>query len=206
MKEKVKIDFPDLNGKISKHYGGYMPEGYWHVVLNVEETNPDKVYKFDTTVWDLCILGPKNTCVEASPKNAPGLGAWFYDKTDFTQYKMTVASFTSEASAQIFKAVLATKQDSYKADISIVKELDFVTKVDSLTKQDSKESTKFLGNQINSYWFDEAGYFTPYNWEQTETQRQAQSLADKNSAKITKLEAELKEARELQKFLKKARY
>lgn len=199
MKEKVKIDFPDLNGKISKHYGGYMPEGYWHVVLNVEETNPDKVYKFDTTVWDLCILGPENTCKKASPKNAPGIGAWFYNDTTFTQYKMQVASFTSETSAKVFRSILEAKQGDYKADISIVPELDFVNKVD----EQLEDKTKILGQHLDYCWFDDI--VKDWNTSQSDHQRQAQSLADKNSAKITKLEAELKEARELQKFLKKSR-
>ena len=182
----------NLDGKVSKHYGGYLPEGYYHVVLNVEAGKKDweSFGNEESGVWELCVLGPANNCIQQSPELAPAIGSHFNPGGFPKSYKLTVVSFKSHASAEIFREILIGKGE-WK-DYQISPELDFVTKKnqeDYITDSFTKFSDSLKKIKVN----------------QTTDQQLVQSLISKNATKITDLEKQLRELRLIQKGLKKQR-
>jgi len=185
-------------------YNGYkvlnaadLDKGKYKLVIAVNGSaghfNNDNI---KNNVWDLCILGPDNTCVEKSLKGFPDIGSTFYDPCFgrvSSDYILTIYEGDFEFCQKMKKVLQATP----KLHQELKEELNDLSQ------------PKIIGTSIDYCWWEEAGEFN--TWpddtpkEQTEDQRIAQKHVDLNKAKIAKLEKELKDLRELQKFLKKQR-
>ena len=164
--------------RIQKWYASQLPEGSYKVVLKVKEINP---VDFDTSVWDFCILNQKNEVMVESTKGHPALGHKFHlGICKKESYIMYVLFCDSLEDAALCRAIYSTEDEKNFVNI-------LIEKVDKTQKLQDSPFLQKPKSQKDIYL------------------SQAQSLAAKNANRITALENELRELRELQVFLKKAR-
>lgn len=178
-------------------YNGYnvlnaadLPKGNYKLVIAVNIKSDWKKTNTLNNVWDLCILGPDNTCVERSLKGSPGIGSSFYYGHKRSDYTLTIYEGDFEFCQKMKKVLQATP----KLHQELKKELNDLFR------------SKITGTSIDYCWWEEFNTWPDDSPKlQTEDQRIAQKHVDLNKVKISKLEKELKDLRELQKFLKKQR-
>lgn len=184
-------------------YNGYkvlnaaeLPKGNYKLVIAVNSKSDWQKTNTLNNVWDLCILGPDNTCVERSLKGSPGIGSTFYDPK-YGEKRSPFALSIYEGDFEFCQNMKKVLQEMPKLHKELKEELNELFR------------SKITGTFFDSCWWEEAGEFNTWHDDtpkiQTEDQRIAQKHVDLNKAKITKLEKELKDLRELQKFLKKQR-
>ena len=197
----------NLSNRYSKHFAGYLPEGYYHVVLKVQYKN-DK----HNPVWDGCILGLDNKVIKSSPEDCPMIGASFGSKGDNKDYG-------GEYEDNYILTVLSTKDKEtairfaeFFNNQSVESKFNFVeVGVKYWVEHDNSDFTLgVLNTKLNSKYeavdfaiFDESK--EEKKSTQTNIQKAAQSLIAKNAVKIKELEDELKSLRIVQQYLKKQR-
>jgi len=201
------------DGSVNWFYGEDVPAGFYWVVLDVKEkynSNPSD-YSIDPNwfvqAWQGAILTTGSTVKKSSLKGCPAIGSSFVS-TDCerpNQYKLKLKCFYSFEEAEKFVA-------SGKADAGWEADYDWAGMSWNLTPFKFVQEKKIQGIALDKIWFNEAYKINPKSWdfkvrtshfnEPTENQRIAQRQVDLNSARITKLEKELKDLRELQKLLK----
>ncbi len=158
--------------------------------------------------WRGAILGKESEVIKPSPKGTPKKGGSFtsYDGWTKNMYSLTVKCFETLEEAEEY-----VKNGNFSETLMYdwtwrpepYSSIDFVKKSKKI-HDDRFDAVRYYFNPLQSgkSWFDEFPKFNPPSPEQTEQQRIAQRQVDLNSAKITKLEKELKDLRELQKLLK----
>lgn len=194
----------NLTNKYSKRFAGYLPEGYYHVVLKVQCEN----YENDehNPVWDGCILGLDNKVIKPSPEGCPLIGSCFWNEgsSSYNYYKLTVYSTKDEESAIRFAEFFNNQSVESKFNFVEVGVKYWIEHDDSdftLGILNTKLNSKYEG--IDFAIFDEPKEEKKSN--QTNIQKAAQSLIAKNAVKIKELEDELKSLRIVQQYLKKQR-
>ena len=199
-------------GLVHKFFGEQVPDGFFWVLLKAEQNNTWTRYAsapndhWFSEQWQGTILGDKTQVIEPSPKGTPARSAKFtcYDNSIKNMYKLTLKCFETLEEAKDF-----VKKGDFSEKVmynwswipDVPSSVDFV-----------KKPKKIQGIAFDKVWFNEANKIdlksfdfkvrTSHFNEPTENQRIAQRQVDLNSAKITKLEKELKDLRELQKLLK----
>ena len=199
-------------GLVHKFFGEQVPDGFYWVLLKAEQNNTWTRYAsapndhWFSEQWQGTIVGDKTQVIEPSPKGTPSRSAKFtcHDGSIKNMYKLTLKCFETleEAKEFVKKGDFSEKVMYNWSWIPVsVNSVDFV-----------KKPKKTQGTTFDNVWFNESSKInlnsfgfkvrTSHFNEPTEEQRIAQRQVDLNSAKITKLEKELKDLRELQKLLK----
>lgn len=199
-------------GLVHKFFGEQVPDGFYWVLLKAERNNTWNRYASAATdewlseQWQGTIVGDKTQVIEPSPKGTPSRPSKFicYDGSIKNMYKLTLKCFeTLEEAKEFVKKGDFSEKVKYNWSWipDVPSSVDFV-----------KKPKKIQGIAFDSIWFNESNKIdlksfdfkvrTSHFNEPTEEQRIAQRQVDLNAAKITKLEKELKDLRELQKLLK----
>ena len=200
------------DGTVSWFYGEQVPAGFYWVVLDVIATierKPPLDGKWFAAQWQGAILTAGSVVKKSSPKFAPQVGASFVQQENPRAYKLKLKCFYSFEEAEKFAESCqadAGWEANYDWSWMDTTKLFHVNFIQEKKKQDDIEYTfSYRGGGksfFNNVWFDESTPDDSYQQEQTEQQRIAQRQVDLNKAKISKLEKELKDLRELQKLLK----
>lgn len=198
-KEIIEIE----DGNISCFYGEQVPAGFYWVVLDVIATSerlPPLDDKWFAAQWQGAILTAGSVVKKSSPKFAPQVGSSFVQRETPYHYELQLKCFYKLEDAEKFVA-------DGKADAGFESDYDwrFLVKepyYKNTKVQFTKTLDKIQGNKHDVIWVNETWIDDFYQREQTERQRIAQRQVDLNKAKISKLEKELKDLRELQKLLK----
>lgn len=190
-------------GFVHKFFGEQVPDGFYWVLVDAEY-NKDEPIGFAETPdswfvdqWRGAILGKESEVIKPSPKGTPQKGGSFTSCDGKTKnlYSLTLKCFeTLEEAEKFVKIGQYTKYPKYDWTwrSTSTENVDFV-----------KKTQKIRGIKADLLWFDESwNTFNPPTEEEIEKKRITQRQVDLNSAKITKLEKELKDLRELQKLLK----
>ena len=188
-KEEIVIE----DGTVSWFYGEQVPSGFYWVVLDVIATlerKPPLDDKWLAAQWQGAILTAGSVVKKSSPKFAPQVGASFVQQENPRAYKLKLKCFYSFEEAEKFA-------ESGQADAGWVAEYDW-----AWMHAAELSNVKFVQEKKDDIWIHECFPDDSYPQEQTEQQRIAQRQVDLNKAKISKLEKELKDLRELQKLLK----
>ena len=190
-------------GLVHKFFGEQIPDGFFWVLLKAEQNSTWTRYANAPTdgwfseQWQGAILGDRTQVIEPSPKGTPARCAKFTcnDNSIKNMYNLTL---------KCFETLEEAKQFVKKGDFSEKPMYDWTWNPDSTTSVDFvKKPQKIQGIKYDKFWFDESWAYVFQDFaKQTENQRIAQRQVDLNSAKITELEKELKNLRELQKLLK----
>ena len=209
-KEIIEIE----DGNISCFYGEQVPSGFYWVVLDVmESTERATDIHYLTNRWQGAILVGGSAVYKQSPQRSPLVGSSFVVNGDPYHYELQLKCFYKLEDAEKFVS-------EGKADAGFESDYDwrFIVKepyYKNIKVQFTKTSDEIQGNNQDLVWLlDKIQGMNhdlvwmnewsddSYQREQTEEQRIAQRQVDLNSARITKLEKELKNLRELQKLLK----
>ena len=201
-------------GLVHKFFGEQVPDGFFWVLLKAEQNNTWTRYAsapndhWFSEQWQGTILGDKTQVIEPSPKGTPARSAKFtcYDDSIKNMYKLTLKCFETleEAKEFVKKGDFSEKvKYNWSWNLDVPSSVDFV-KRPKKTHDDRLDAVRYYFNPLQSgkSWLDKFPKFNPPSPEQTENQRIAQRQVDLNAARITKLEKELKDLRELQKLLK----
>ena len=181
------------DGSVHWFYGEQVPAGFYWVVLDVIATierKPPLDGKWFAAQWQGAILTAGSVVKKSSPKFAPQVGASFVQQENPRAYKLKLKCFYSFEEAEKFA-------ESGKADAGWVTDYDWAWLATT-----ELFHVKFVQEKKDDIWIHECFPDDSYPQEQTEQQRIAQRQVDLNKAKISKLEKELKDLRELQKLLK----
>lgn len=171
-------EYSGAGERIQKWYASQLPEGQYKLILKVKDITDSS---FDTSVWDCCILNQKNEAIVESTKGHPALGQKFHCEINKKEHYIMYVIFHDS----LEDAVRCREIYSLEDEKSFVRLL--IEKVDNTQTLEVSPFLQKPKSQKEIYY------------------QQAQSLAAKNANRITELEKELKELRELQVFLKKAR-
>ena len=197
-------------GYVHKFFGEQVPDGFYWVLVDAKY-NANEPTGFAGTPdswfvdqWRGAILGKESEVIKPSPKGTPVKGGSFtsYDGSPKNMYSLTLKCFeTLEEAEEFVKIGQYEKYPKYDWTWreSSTENIDFV-----------KKTQKIRGIKADRLWFDESEKIASMSWntfnppteEEIEKKRITQRQVDLNSAKITKLEKELKDLRELQKLLK----
>jgi hypothetical protein len=199
-------------GLVHKFFGEQVPDGFFWVLLKAQQNSTWTRYanaptdEWFSEQWQGTILGDKTQVIEPSPKGTPARSAKFicYDGSIKNKYKLTLKCFETLEEAKEFVK---------KGDFSEKVKYNWSWNPDGTSGVAFvKKSKKTQGVTFDSTWYNETNKVniksfdfkvrTNHFNEPTEEQRIAQRQVDLNSARITKLEKELKDLRELQKLLK----
>lgn len=200
-------------GLVHKFFGEQVPDGFFWVLLDAKYNKQGESIGFAGTPdswfveqWQGCILGGKSAVIKPSPRGVPAVDSSFigYSEDSKNLYTLTLKCFeTLEEAKEFVKKGDFSEKVMYNWSWSPngTSSVDFV-----------KKPKKTQGTTFDNVWFNESSKInlnsfgfkvrTSHFNEPTENQRIAQRQVDLNSAKITKLEKELKDLRELQKLLK----
>lgn len=197
-KEKV-----EPAGQVHKFFGEQVPDGFFWVLLDAKYNKQGQSIGFEGTPdswfverWKGAILGGESVVIKPSPSGVPAFDSTFNDYLgNKNLYTLTLKCFETLKEATEFVK---------KGDFSEKPMYDWTYRPDSVTSVDFvKKPQKIQCIKYDKFWFDESWTYVFQDFaKQTENQRIAQRQVDLNSAKITKLEKELKNLRELQKLLK----
>lgn len=184
------MEFKDVYGT---YWAEDLPEGKYHVVLEVKYVDSFKEKEVTGDMWKGCILGPNNNCIVKSKENCPGIGNAFHSFGSRSRtYRMTIASFDSFEDVKEVKEFIDDKTLSdmviHGAKYWIDKFGSDYTKNESFSNENAVQP-KEIPKKVN----------------QTTDQQVVQSLISKNATKIRDLEQQLRELRLIQKGLKKQR-
>ena len=165
---------------MKKYYASQLPKDCYKIVFKVKQIN---LKNQDNLAWKFCILGYNNECVVQSPDGFPGWGTKFFDPeySKHEKYIMYVVICESLEEAERIRLNYIERTDNF---------LDLIEK--KIDQTQVLEPSPYL--EVKKH-----------KSKQDIKLEQAQSLAAKNANRITVLENELRELRELQVFLKKAR-
>ena len=165
---------------MKKYYASQLPKDCYKIVFKVKQIN---LKNQDNLAWKFCILGYNNECVVQSPDGFPGWGTKFFDHeySKHENYIMYVVICESLEEAERLRLNYIERTDNF-LDL-IEKKIDQTQVLEPSPYLEVKKPKSKKGIKLE----------------------QAQSLAAKNANRITALENELRELRELQVFLKKAR-
>lgn len=199
-------------GLVHKFFGEQVPDGFFWVLLKAQQNSNWASYANAPTdvwpqrQWQGAILGDKTQVIEPSPKGTPARSAKFtcHDNSIKNLYTLTLKCFETLEEAKEFVK---------KGNFSEKPMYDWTWNPDSVNSVAFvKKPKKTQGITFDSIWYNETNKVninsfdfkvrTSHFNDPTEEQRIAQRQVDLNSAKITKLEKELKDLRELQKLLK----
>lgn len=187
-KEEIVIE----DGTVNWFYGEQVPAGFYWVVLDVTATL-EREFPLDdkwfTAQWQGAILTAGSVVKKSSPKFAPQVGSCFVQRATPGAYKLKLKCFYSLEEAEKFV-------ESGQADAGWTADYSW-----TWMPMPRLSNTKFVREKKSDVWVNEWPDDS-YQQEQTSQQRIAQRQVDLNAAKITKLEKELKDLRELQKLLK----
>ena len=197
-------------GFVHKFFGEQVPDGFYWVLLDAKY-NGNEPRGFAGTPdswfvdgWRGAILGEESEVIKPSPKGSPVKGGSFtsYDGSPKNMYSLTLKCFeTLEEAEEYVKIGQYTEYPMY----------DWTWKPDSTAGFDFVKKPKTVTfKRGDQWWFNEPSNISLTSWnnfnppteEELEKKRITQRQVDLNSAKITKLEKELKDLRELQKLLK----
>ncbi len=190
-------------GFVHKFFGEQVPEGFYWVLVDAKYNGnqpPDWAATPESWFvdqWCGAILGEESEVIKPSPKGTPVKGGSFtsYDGSPKNMYSLTLKCFETLEEAEEYVKI---------GDFSERLLYDWTWHPDALVSVDFvKKTQKIRGINADRLWFDESwNMFNPPTEEEIEKKRITQRQVDLNSAKITKLEKELKDLRELQKLLK----
>ena len=200
MTQKVKFE---PAGFVHKFFGEQVPEGFYWVLVDAKyngnqppgwAATPESWF---VDQWCGAILGEESEVIKPSPKGTPVKGGSFtsYDGRTKNMYSLTLKCFETLEEAEEYVKI---------GDFSETLMYDWTWRSTSTENVDFvKKTQKIQGIKADLLWFDESwNTFNPPTEEEIEKKRITQRQVDLNSAKITKLEKELKDLRELQKLLK----
>ncbi len=207
MTQKVKAE---PAGFVHKFFGEQIPDGFYWVLVDAKYNGsvprgfagaPDSWF---VDQWRGAILGKESEVIKPSPKGTPKKGGSFtsYDGKIKNLYSLTLKCFETLEEAEEYVKI---------GDFSETLMYDWTWHPDSHSSVDFVNTTKKIkGIKLDHWWIDESekialtswNTFNPPTEEEIEKKRITQRQVDLNSAKITKLEKELKDLRELQKLLK----
>lgn len=191
-------------GFVHKFFGEQVPDGFYWVLVDAEY-NKDEPIGFPgvpdswfVDQWRGAILGKESEVIKPSPKGAPTQGGSFtsYDGRTKNLYSLTLKCFETLEEAEKYVKI---------GDFSETLMYDWTWNPDSVVSVDFVNTTKKIkGIKLDHWWIALTSWdtFNPPTEEEIEKKRITQRQVDLNSAKITKLEKELKDLRELQKLLK----
>lgn len=201
-------------GFVHKFFGEQVPDGFYWVLVDAKYNGnqpPDWAATPESWFvdqWCGAILGEESEVIKPSPKGTPVKGGSFtsYDGSPKNMYSLTLKCFETLEEAEKYVKIgdfSETLMYDWTWRSTSTENVDFVKKPKKI-HDDRFDAVRYYFNPLQSgkSWFDEFPKFNPPSPEQTEQQRIAQRQVDLNSAKITKLEKELKNLRELQKLLK----
>lgn len=165
---------------MKKYYASQLPKDCYKIVFKVKQITFNNQ---ENPAWKFCILGYDNECVVQSPDGFPGWGTKFFDHeySKHENYIMYVVICESLEEAERLRLNYIERNDDF---LSLIEK-----KIDEAQVLEPSPYLKVKKTK---------------NQKDTNLS-QAQSLAAKNANRITVLENELRELRELQVFLKKAR-
>lgn len=204
-KEKV-----EPAGFVHKFFGEQVPDGFYWVLVDAKY-NKDEPIGFAGTPdswfvdqWRGAILGKESEVIKPSPKGTPQQGCSFTSCDGRTKnlYSLTLKCFETLEEAEKYVKI---------GDFSERVMYSWTWRPDPHSSVDFVNKTKKIkGIKLDHWWIDEASKISLTSWsnfnppteEEIEKKRITQRQVDLNSAKITKLEKELKDLRELQKLLK----
>ena len=194
------------DGSVHWFYGEQVPEGFYWVLLDVVEKRSSIRTEIASFVsqWKGAILVEGSDVYKRSPKGAPAVGSCFAMRSDPYHFGLALMCFYNLEDAEKFVASNELNSEHHaNYDWRFLTEDYYKDREVSYVKEEPK---KIQGIEYDRIWFDEqCNYFSipvTQTKEQTEQQRIAQRQVDFNKAKITKLEKELKDLRQLQKLLK----
>ena len=197
-------------GFVHKFFGEQIPGGFYWVLVDAKY-NGDGVTGYAGTPdswfvdqWRGAILGKESEVIKPSPKGTPQKGCSFtsYDGKTKNMYSLTLKCFETLEEAEKYVKI---------GDFSERLMYDWTLSPTSHSSIDFVNTTKKIkGIKFDYCWIDESDEIASMSWdtfnppteEEIEKKRITQRQVDLNSAKITKLEKELKDLRELQKLLK----
>lgn len=196
-------------GLVHKFFGEQVPDGFFWVLLDAKYHGVGAIGFAETPnswfveQWKGCILGGESVVIKPSLMGVPAIGGSFTDCLGTKNlYTLTLKCFeTLEEATEFVKKGDFSEKPHYDWSSTSTDYIDFV-----------KKPKKTQGITFDSIWYNETNKVniksfdfkvrTSHFNEPTKQQRIAQRQVDLNSAKITKLEKELKDLRELQKLLK----
>ena len=201
-------------GFVHKFFGEQVPDGFYWVLVDAKYNGNESIGFAGTPdswfvdQWRGAILGKESEVIKPSPKGTPQKGGSFTSCGGKTKnmYSLTLKCFETLGEAEKYVKIgdfSETLMYDWTWHPDPQSSVDFVNKTKKI-HDDRFDAVRYYFNPLQSgkSWFDEFPKFNPPSPEQTEQQRIAQRQVDLNSAKITKLEKELKDLRELQKLLK----
>lgn len=194
-------------GFVHKFFGEQIPGGFYWVLVDVEYNKDEPIVLADipdswfVDQWRGAILRKESEVIKPSPKGAPKQGGSFTSYGGWTKnmYSLTLKCFeTLEEAEEYVKIGDFSETPMYDWRSTSTENIDFVKK------------SKTVTFKPRAWGFDESEKITLTSWntfnppteEEIEKKRITQRQVDLNSDKITKLEKELKDLRELQKLLK----
>ena len=197
-------------GFVHKFFGEQIPGGFYWVLVDAKYNGnqpPDWAATPESWFvdqWCGAILGEESEVIKPSPKGTPVKGGSFtsYDGSPKNMYSLTLKCFETLEEAEKYVKI---------GDFSERLMYDWTWHPDPHSTIDFVNTTKKIkGIKLDHCWIDEASKISLTSWnnfnppteEEIEKKRITQRQVDLNSAKITKLEKELKDLRELQKLLK----
>lgn len=207
-KEEIVIE----DGTVNWFYGEQVPAGFYWVVLDVTATL-EREFPLDdkwfTAQWQGAILTAGSVVMKSSPKFAPQVGSCFVQRATPGAYKLKLKCFYSLEEAEKFR-------ESGQADAGWTADYSWtwlpmtgLSNTKFVQEKNKQDDTKYTfscraGGKsfFSNVWINESWLGEYCKQQQTSQQRIAQRQVDLNAAKITKLEKELKDLRELQKLLK----
>ena len=190
-------------GFVHKFFGEQIPGGFYWVLVDVEYNKDEPIVLADipdswfVDQWRGAILRKESEVIKPSPKGSPKQGGSFtsYDGRTKNMYSLTLKCFETLEEAEEYVKIgdfSETPMHDWTWCSTSTENVDFV-----------KKTQKIRGIKVDLFWFDESwNTFNPPTEEELEKKRITQRQVDLNSARITKLEKELKDLRELQKLLK----
>ena len=197
-------------GFVHKFFGEQIPGGFYWVLVDAKYNGnqpPDWAATPESWFvdqWCGAILGEESEVIKPSPKGTPVKGGSFtsYDGSPKNMYSLTLKCFETLEEAEKYVKI---------GDFSEILMYNWTWRPDPHSSVDFVNKTKKIrGIKLDHWWIDEASKISLTSWnnfnppteEEIEKKRITQRQVDLNSAKITKLEKELKDLRELQKLLK----
>ena len=196
-------------GFVHKFFGEQIPGGFYWVLVDVEYNKDEPIVLADipdswfVDQWRGAILRKESEVIKPSPKGSPKQGGSFtsYDGRTKNMYSLTLKCFETLEEAEEYVKI---------GDFSETPMYDWTGCSTSTENVDFVKKSKTVTFKPRAGWFDESekialtswNTFNPPTEEEIEKRRITQRQVDLNSARITKLEKELKDLRELQKLLK----
>jgi hypothetical protein len=172
-----------------------LPDDYPYFLVLDDDLHPESTTW--NNPWYLAIVGKHGEIIEQSTQGHPSIRSTLFGKCFESGNLFGIAGTLEEC--KWWKNSSLNSELSKQYDKSMVDELKALSKPNTITTDIPKMVTGPIDDFVKAYSNSEEVFVKQAD------RKVAQSQAAINSAKITQLEKELKQARELQKLLKKLR-